>query len=101
MKPGSVIIDLAAATGGNCALTKADETVVAHGVTILGPTNLPAEVAHDASRLYARNLATLLLHLVKDGKLQLDLEDEITRSALLTHDGQVVNAAVRAKLGLN
>jgi len=101
MKPGSVIVDLAAATGGNCALTKADEIVIAHGVTILGPTNLPAAVAHDSSRVYARNLATLLLHLVKDGKLQLDLEDEITKSALLTHDGQVVNAAVRAKLGIS
>ena len=100
MKPGAVIVDLAAATGGNCALTKADETVVAHGVTILGPTNLPAAAAHDASRVYARNLATLLLHLVKDGKLQLDLEDEITRGALLTHEGQVVNPAVRTKLGL-
>jgi len=101
MKPGSVIVDLAAATGGNCALTRADETVVAHGVTVLGPTNLPAAVAHDASRVYARNLATLLLHLVKDGKLHLDLEDEITKSALLTHDSQIVNAAVRAKLGLD
>ncbi len=101
MKPGSVIIDLAAATGGNCALTKADEVVVANGVTILGPTNLPAAVAQDASRVYARNLATLLLHLVKDGKLQLDLADEITRGALLTHDAQVVNPAVRAKLGLS
>jgi NAD(P) transhydrogenase subunit alpha len=100
MKPGAVIVDLAAATGGNCALTQADETVVAHGVTILGPTNLPAEVAHDASRVYSRNLATLLLHLVKDGALQLDREDEITSSALLTHEGQVVNANVRAKLGL-
>ncbi len=95
-----MIVDLAAATGGNCALTRADETVVSNGVTILGPTNLPAEVAHDASRVYARNLATLLLHLVKDGKLQLDREDEITSSALLTHEGQVVNANVRAKLGL-
>jgi NAD(P) transhydrogenase subunit alpha len=100
MKPGSVIVDLAAATGGNCALTKPDETVVANGVTILGPTNLPAAVALDASRVYARNLANLLLHLVKDGALALDLDDEITKGALLTHDGQVVNAAVRAKLGL-
>jgi NAD(P) transhydrogenase subunit alpha len=101
MKPGSVIVDLAAATGGNCALTKPDETVVSHGVTILGPTNLPAAVATDASRVYARNLANLLLHLVKDGKLALDLEDEITKAALLTHDGQVVNPAVRTKLGLS
>jgi NAD(P) transhydrogenase subunit alpha len=100
MKPGSVIVDLAAATGGNCALTRADERVVAHEVTILGPTNLPAEVALDASRVYARNLATLLLHLVKDGALQLDLADEITRGALVTHEGQVVHPAVRAKLGL-
>jgi NAD(P) transhydrogenase subunit alpha len=100
MKTGSVIVDLAAATGGNCALTKPDETVVANGVTILGPTNLPAAVALDASRVYARNLVNLLLHLVKDGALALDLEDEITKGALVTHDGQVVNAAVRAKLGL-
>ena len=100
MKPGAVIVDLAAATGGNCALTRPDETVVANGVSILGPTNLPAAVALDASRVYARNLASLLLHLVKDGALALDLEDEITKGALLTHDGQVVNPAVRAKLGL-
>jgi NAD(P) transhydrogenase subunit alpha len=100
MKPGSVIVDLAAPTGGNCALTRADEVVVAHGVTILGPTNLPSDVAADASRVYARNLATLLLHLVKDGALVLDLEDEITKGALVTRDGQVVHPAVRAKLGL-
>jgi NAD(P) transhydrogenase subunit alpha len=101
MKPGAVIVDLAAATGGNCALTKPDETVVVNGVTILGPTNLPAAVALDASRVYARNLANLLLHLVKDGALALDLDDEITKGALVTHDGQVVNPAVRAKLGLS
>ena len=100
MKPGSVIVDLAAATGGNCALTRADETVVAHGVTILGPTNLPSDAAADASRVYARNLATLLLHLVKDGALVIDLEDEITKGALVTRDGQVVHPAVRSKLGL-
>jgi proton-translocating NAD(P)+ transhydrogenase subunit alpha len=100
MKPGSVIVDLAAATGGNCALTKADETVVAHGVTILGPTNLASDAAADASRVYARNLATLLLHLVKDGALVIDLEDEITKGALVTRDGQVVHPAVRSKLGL-
>jgi NAD(P) transhydrogenase subunit alpha len=99
MKPGSVIVDLAAATGGNCALTKADETVVAHGVTILGPTNLPSEASVDASRVYARNLATLLLHLVKDGAFAMDLEDEITKGALVTRDGQVVHPAVKAKLG--
>jgi len=99
MKPGSVIVDLAAATGGNCALTKADEAVVAHGVTVLGPTNLPSDAAVDASRVYARNLSTLLLHLVKDGALALDLDDEITKGSLVTRDGQVVHPAVRAKLG--
>jgi NAD(P) transhydrogenase subunit alpha len=100
MKPGSVIVDLAAATGGNCALTKADETVHAGAVTILGPTNLPSDAAVDASRVYARNVATLLLHLVKDGAFALDLGDEITKGCLATRDGEVVHAVVRAKLGL-
>ena len=99
MRPGSVIVDLAASNGGNCALTRPDETVVAGGVHVLGPTNLPSQAAHDASRVYARNLTALSQHLVKDGALRLDLEDEITRGALLTHDGKVVNEAIRAKLG--
>jgi len=96
-----VIVDLAAATGGNCVLTRADETVVVNGVTVLGPTNLPSEASVDASRVYARNLATLLLHLVKDGAITLDLDDEITKGTLLTHGGQVVHPTVRAKLGLS
>jgi len=99
MRRGSVIVDLAAANGGNCALTRADEKVEAGGVSVLGPTNLPSQAAHDASRVYARNLAALLQHLVKDGAVQLDLADEITRGALLTHEGRVANEAVRAKLG--
>ncbi|MEB2344224.1 MAG: Re/Si-specific NAD(P)(+) transhydrogenase subunit alpha [Deltaproteobacteria bacterium] len=99
MKPGAVIVDLAAAGGGNCALTRADETVVAHGVTILGPTNLPSDAAVDASRVYARNLANLVALLVKDGALTLDLEDEVVRGSLLTHEGRVVAEAVRARLG--
>ncbi len=99
MKPGAVIVDLAAAGGGNCALTRADETVVAHGVTILGPTNLPSEAAVDASRVYARNLANLVALLVKDGALVVDLEDEVVRGSLLTHEGRVVAEAVRARLG--
>jgi NAD(P) transhydrogenase subunit alpha len=99
MKQGSVIVDLAAAGGGNCALTQADQTVVAHGVTIFGPTNLPSEAAIDASRVYARNLANLLALLVKDGALHIDLEDEIVRGALLTHEGRVVADSVRARLG--
>jgi len=99
MRRGSVIVDLAAANGGNCGLTRPDEVVAAGGVTVLGPTNLASQAAHDASRVYARNLAALLQHLVKDGAVKLDLEDEITRGALLTHEGRVANEAVRAKLG--
>jgi NAD(P) transhydrogenase subunit alpha len=97
MRPASVIVDLAAARGGNCALTQADREVVAHGVTILGPTNLPAEAAAHASQMYARNLVTLLRHLVADGALRLDLEDEITRGALLTHEGRIASDAVRSR----
>ena len=99
MRRGSVIVDLAAANGGNCGLTRPDEVVAAGGVTVLGPTNLASQAAHDASRVYARNLAALLQHLVKDGAVKLDLEDEITRGALLTYEGRVANEAVRAKLG--
>jgi NAD(P) transhydrogenase subunit alpha len=99
MRPGAVIVDLAAASGGNCALTRPDERVTAHGVSVLGPTNLASQAAVDASRVYARNLANLMLHLVRDGALRVDLEDEITRGTLLTHDGRVVAEAVRARLG--
>ncbi len=91
MVPGSVIVDLAAERGGNCELTRADETVVAHGVTVLGPTNLPATVPFHASQMYGKNVATFLAHLVKEGALTLNLEDEITRETLVTRDGQVVH----------
>ncbi len=94
MSPGSVIVDLAAERGGNCELTRADETVVEHGVTILGPTNLPAEVPYHASQMYARNIQTFLLHLVKDGELQIDMADEITEQTMLTRDGAVVHRRV-------
>lgn len=100
MKPASVIVDLAAERGGNCELTRADETVVEHGVTILGPTNLPSTVPHHASQLYSRNVTTFLRHLVKNGELQLDLEDEITRDTLVTNNGEVVNPRVRDLLGV-
>lgn len=95
MQPGSVIIDLAAERGGNCELTKADETVVENGVTILGPTNLPATVPYHASQMFAKNVTTFLLHLVKEGKLTLNMGDEITRDTLVTHDGDVVNTRIR------
>jgi NAD(P) transhydrogenase subunit alpha len=98
MRPGSVIVDLAAPNGGNCALTRVDEEVVAHGVRILGPSNLPGEVAVHASQMYSRNVETLLAHLVPEDALKLDLEDELTSGPLLTHAGEVVNDRVRSLL---
>jgi H+-translocating NAD(P) transhydrogenase subunit alpha len=95
MALGSVIVDLAAERGGNCELTKPDEIVVAHGVTIIGEFNLAATVPYHASALYARNVSAFLQHLVKEGKLRLDLSDEIIRETLVTHEGEVVNARVR------
>jgi NAD(P) transhydrogenase subunit alpha len=100
MAPGSVIVDLAAERGGNCELTRADQTVVENGVTILGPTNLPATVPYHASQMYAKNITTFLLHLVKDGALKIDASDEITRDTLIARDGDVANARVRQALGL-
>ena len=98
MSPGAVVVDLAAERGGNVEPSRPDETVVAHGVTILGPTNLPATVPYHASQMYAKNLSALLLHLVTDGKLQLDLSDEITQGTLVSHGGDVVHPRVRELL---
>ena len=95
MAPGSVIVDLAAERGGNCELTQTGETIAVHGVTIVGAINLASTVPYHASQMYAKNLANFLAHLVKDGKLQLNLEDEITRSTLVTQGGEIVNARVR------
>ena len=100
MAPGSVIVDLAAERGGNCELTRADETVVEHGVTILGPTNLPATVPYHASQMYAKNVSSFLLHLVEDGRLKLDLDDEITEQTLLTRNGEVVHRRVAELFGI-
>jgi NAD(P) transhydrogenase subunit alpha len=95
MAPGSVIVDLAGERGGNCELTHPGETVVEHGVTIIGWFNLASTVPYHASQMYARNVTAFLLYLIKDGKLQLNLEDEIVRETLLTRGGEVVNARVR------
>lgn len=100
MAPGSVIVDLAAESGGNCELTQAGRTVTVHGVTILGPVNLSATVPYHASQMYSKNISALLLHLVKDGRLELNLEDEITRETLVSRDGEVVHPRVREQLGL-
>ncbi len=95
MAPGSVIVDLAAERGGNCELTRPGETIVDGGVTIIGRINLASTVPYHASSLYARNLTAFMVHLVKDGKLNLNLADDITRETLLTRGGEVVNARVR------
>jgi NAD(P) transhydrogenase subunit alpha len=100
MAPGSVLLDLAAERGGNCELTVAGETVVRHGVTLIGRINVASGVPYHASQMYARNVTAFLLHLVKEGQLRLDLEDEIVRETLLTRDGEVVNARVREFFGL-
>lgn len=91
MRPGSVIVDLAAERGGNCELTKPGEEVVHNGVLILGPMNVPASVPHDASMVYARNVLDLLLHMVEEGKVAVDPEDEILSATLLTHGGEIVH----------
>lgn len=92
MRPGSVIVDLAAETGGNCELTQAGKTVDHQGVTILGPVNLPATLPLHASQMYARNVTSFLGHVVKDGTLQLDFADEITKGACVAHDGKVLRS---------
>jgi H+-translocating NAD(P) transhydrogenase subunit alpha len=95
MAPGSVIFDLAAERGGNCELTQTGETIVKHGVTIIGAINLASGVPYHASQMYARNVTAFLTHLFRDGKIQLDLNDEIIRETLLTREGEVVNQRVR------
>jgi NAD(P) transhydrogenase subunit alpha len=98
MSPGSIIVDLAAERGGNCELTLPGGEVVENGVLILGPENVPATVPFHASQMYSKNMQTFLLHLVKDGVMQLHLEDEITRDTLVTRDGTVVNERVKELL---
>jgi len=95
MAPGSVIGDLAAERGGNCELTRKGETVVEHGVTIIGRINISSGTPYHASQMYARNLTAFLLHLTKDGELRLNLQDQIVRETLLTHGGEIVNERVR------
>jgi len=101
MRPGSVIVDLAAERGGNCEVTKPDATVVEHGVTVIGPVNLPATVPNHSSQMYARNIVTFLKNMMtKEGALNIDVNDEITRDTLVVRDGEVVNPRVQALLGV-
>jgi NAD(P) transhydrogenase subunit alpha len=100
MAPGSVIVDLAAERGGNCELTKPGEKVVDNGVTILGPLNLPASIPNNASLMYARNLSTFLKNMInKEGQINIDLSDEITKETMVARDGKVANPRVEALLG--
>lgn len=98
MKPGTVVVDLAAEAGGNCAGSKAGEEVMSHGVKILGAVNLPASIPQDASRMYARNMQTFLTQIIKDGNVNLDFEDEIIGGTCITHDGKIVHEAVSKAL---
>jgi len=100
MPPGSVIIDIAAEQGGNCELTKANEVIVEHGVTIDGTINLPATVPYHTSQMYAKNVVTFLLHLQKENAIDGDSEDEIVQDTLVTRGGEVLNGRVRDALGL-
>lgn len=100
MRPGSVIVDIAAEAGGNCELTEPDKVVVRHDVIIHGPTNLPATMPVHASQLYARNVTELLREFLKDGALALDFEDEVIKGACVTHGGEIINDAVKSALAV-
>jgi proton-translocating NAD(P)+ transhydrogenase subunit alpha len=98
MKPGSVIVDLAADMGGNCELTEAGGEVVRHGVTILGPVRLASTLPIHASQMYSRNITAFLLHLLKDGALSFDWNDDITAGTCITHDGRILHAPTRERI---
>ena len=98
MKPGSIIIDLAAEGGGNCELTRAGEDIEHHGVSIVGPLNVPSMLAVHASEMYAKNLLNFLGPMIKDGKLQPDWEDQVLADSVLTHQGEIRHAPTRAQV---
>lgn len=100
MTPGAVIVDLAAERGGNCELTRPGETVEEHGVTIMGPLNLPSTVPFHASEMFSRNVLSFLMNMSEDGRVQVDMEDEVVRETLLARGGEVVNPRVRKVLGM-
>ena len=101
MGHGSVIVDLAAERGGNCAETQADQTIVVDGVTIMGPTNLPSEIPYHASQMFGNNVTNLLLHLIsEEGEIELDLEDDIVAGCLISKEGEIVNQRIGDLLGV-
>jgi NAD(P) transhydrogenase subunit alpha len=91
MRLGSVIVDVAAESGGNCELTRPGEDIVEHGIKICGPLNLPSALPTHASQMYSRNIFNFLLHLVDDGQIRVDLEDDITRACSITYEGKIVH----------
>ena len=95
-----MILDLAAERGGNCELTRPGEVVETHGVTIVGALNLPATIPYHASQMYSKNIQNFLLLMAKEGKLEINLEDEILRETLVTQHGRIVNARVKEIFGL-
>jgi len=95
MRPGSVVVDLAADQGGNCELTEPGKEVIKHGVAIIGPVNLASSIPYHASQMYARTVANYFLHLVKDGRVQVNLDDELTRGPLVTNGGEIVHEAAK------
>ena len=100
MKPGSVIVDLAAETGGNCELTEAGGSVVHDGVKVIGPVNLPADMPDHASQLYARNVMALLELMVTDeGELELNWDDDVLKGACITRDGEMVHEGAKQAAG--
>jgi NAD(P) transhydrogenase subunit alpha len=101
MRGGSVILDLAAEGGGNCELTQAGETVLHNRVKIAGPLNVPGTVANHASELYAKNLLNFLELLIKEGEININLDDEIINDSLLTHDGKVHHPTLRERMNIN
>jgi NAD(P) transhydrogenase subunit alpha len=98
MRAGSIIVDLAAEQGGNCALTEVGREVVRYGVLLCGPVNLPSTMPYHASQMYARTVTSYLAHLVKDAQIHLDLADELTRGPLVTHQGEIVHEAAKKAL---
>ena len=95
MKPGSVVLDMAVEFGGNCEISEKDKTVNKYNVTIIGESNLPSLVPYHASEMYAKNLLNLLLHIGKEGKVDLNMEDEIVKGSLITYNGEVINSRVK------
>ena len=95
MRLGSVIVDIAAESGGNCELTRPGEEIVEHGILIVGPLNLPSSLPTHASQAFSRNISNLLLHVAKEGQVRLDFDDEITRACCITHDGEIVHGPTR------